>query len=63
LSSKTKDETAVAALQVVVHETTSKLNLAIGVLVHLFDGKVEIVMKSWIISFSKQRSFGRKWLK
>ncbi len=61
LSSKTKDEPAVVALQVVVHEATSKLNLAMGVLVHLFGGEVKVVMISWIISFSKQRSFGRKW--
>ena len=63
LSSKAKEEPAVVAFQVVVHEETSKLNLAIGVLVHLFGGEVEVVMISWIITFSKQRSFGRKWCK
>jgi hypothetical protein len=46
-------EPAVVALQVVVYEATSKLNLAIGVMVHLFGGEVEVVMISWIISFSK----------
>jgi hypothetical protein len=35
LSSKNKEEPAVVALQVVVHEATSKLNLAIGVIVGL----------------------------
>jgi hypothetical protein len=53
LSSKTKEEPAVVALQVAVHEATSKLNLAILVLVHLFGGEVKVVMISWIISFSK----------
>ncbi len=53
LSSKTKEEPAVVALQVVVHEATSKLNLAIGVKVHLFGGEVEVVIISWIIFFSK----------
>jgi hypothetical protein len=63
LSLKPKEEPAVVALQVVVHESTSKLTLAIGVMVHLFGGDVEVVMISWIIFFSKQRSFGRKWCK
>jgi hypothetical protein len=35
---------------VVVREATSKLNLAIGDVVHLFGGEVEIVMMSWIIT-------------
>jgi hypothetical protein len=60
LSSKTKGEPAVVVLRVVVLEATSKLNLAIRLLVHLFSGEVEVVMIPWIISFSKQRSFGRK---
>jgi hypothetical protein len=41
------------ALRVVVHDATSELNLAIGVMVHLFGREVEVVMISWIISFSK----------
>jgi hypothetical protein len=57
LSSKTKEEHAVAVLQVVVHEATSKLYVSMGFLVHLLSGEVEVVMISWIISFSKPRSF------
>jgi hypothetical protein len=53
LSSKTKEESAVVALQVVVYEATSKLNLAIGVMGHLFGGEGEVVVISWIISFIK----------
>jgi hypothetical protein len=34
-----------------------------GVLVHLFGGEDEVLMISWIISFSKLRSFGGKWRK
>jgi hypothetical protein len=64
LSQKAKEEPAVVvALQVVLHEATSKLNLAIGVLVLLFDDEVKVVMILRTISFSKQRSFGRKWCK
>ncbi len=63
LSSITKEEPAVVALQVVVHEATSKLNLAIGVMVHLFGSEVKVVMISWITSFRKWKSFGRKWRK
>jgi hypothetical protein len=54
LSSKPKEEPAVVALQVVVHESTSKLTSATGVMVHLFHGDVEVVMISWIISFRKK---------
>ncbi len=61
LFSKTKEEPGVVALQVVAHEATSELNLAIGVMVHLFGSEVEVLMISWIISFGKWRSFGRKW--
>ena len=53
LSLKPKEEPAMVALQVVVHELTSKLTLAIGVMVHLFGGNVKVVMISWIISFRK----------
>ncbi len=60
LSSKAKEDPTVVALQVVVHEATSKLNLAVGVLVHLIGSEVMVVMISWIISFSKQWSSGRK---
>jgi hypothetical protein len=42
-----------AALEMVVHEATSKLNLAKGVMVHLFGGEAKGVMISLIISFSK----------
>jgi hypothetical protein len=48
-----KEDPAVVALHVLVHEATSKLNLAIGVMVHLFGGEVKVVMISLIISFSK----------
>ncbi len=50
---KTNEESAVVALQVVVHEATSKANLAIEDVVHLFGGEVKVVMISRIISFSK----------
>jgi hypothetical protein len=53
LFSKTKEEPGVVALQVVAHEATSELNLAIGVMVHLFGSEVEVLMISWIISFGK----------
>ncbi len=53
LSSKPKEEPAVVALQVVVHESTSKLILA-TVTLHLFGGDVELVMISWIISLEKK---------
>ncbi len=53
LSSKPKEEPAVVALHVVVHESTSKLTLATGVMVHLFGGDIELEMISWIISFRK----------
>ncbi len=54
LSSKPKKEPAVVALQVVVHESTSKLASATGIMVHLFGGDVELVMISWIIYFRKK---------
>ncbi len=41
LSSKPKEESAVVTLGVVVHESTTKLILATGVMVHLFGGGVE----------------------
>ncbi len=65
LSLKPKEEPAVAVvvLRVVVHESTSKLILATGITVHLFGSDIELVMISWIKSFRKQRSFGRKWHK
>ncbi len=44
LSSKPKEEPAVVALGVVVHESTSKLTSATGVMVHQFDGDIELVM-------------------
>ncbi len=44
LSSKLKEGPAVVALGVVVHESTSKLTSATGVMVHLFGGNVELVM-------------------
>jgi hypothetical protein len=53
LSSKTKEDSAVVALGVVVHEATSKSNLAVEVMVHLFGSEVEAGMISWIIFFSK----------
>ncbi len=63
LSSKPKEEPAVVALGVVLHESTYKLTSATGVMVHLFGGDVELVMIFWIVHFRKERSFGRKWLK
>ncbi len=53
LSLKPKEKPAVVALQVVVHESTSKLTLDTGVMAHLFGDDVEVVMISWIISFRK----------
>jgi hypothetical protein len=50
LSSKPKDKPAVVALQVGVYESTFKLTLATGVIVHLYGGDIEVVMISWIIS-------------
>ncbi len=38
-----------AALGVVVHESTTKFTSATGVMVHLFGGEVELVMICWII--------------
>ncbi len=49
LPSKPKEESAVVALGVVVHESTSKLTSATGVMVHLFGGDVELVMICWIV--------------
>ncbi len=37
------------ALGVVVHESTTKLTFATGVMVHLFGGDVELVMICWSI--------------
>ncbi len=53
LSLKPMEEHAVVALQVVVRESTSKLTLATGVMVHLFGSDVEVVMISWITYFRK----------
>jgi hypothetical protein len=44
LSLKPKEEPAVVALQVVVHESTSELISATEVAVHLFGNDVELVM-------------------
>ncbi len=44
VSSKHKEEPAVVALGVVVHESTTKLTSATGVMVHLFGGDFELVM-------------------
>ncbi len=53
LSSKPKEELAVVALGVVVHESSSKLTSATGVMVHLFGSDVELVMICWIVFFRK----------
>ncbi len=53
LSSKPKEEPAVVALGVVVHESTTKLTSATGVMVHLFGSDVELVMICWIVYFRK----------
>ncbi len=44
LSLKPKEEPAVIDLGVVVHESTSKLTSATGVMVHLFGSDVELVI-------------------
>ncbi len=46
---KPKEEPDVVALGVVVHESTSKLTSATGVMVRLFGGDVELVMICLII--------------
>jgi hypothetical protein len=48
-----KEEPAVVALQVGVHESTSKLTSATGVMVHLFGSDIKVVMISLIISVRK----------
>jgi hypothetical protein len=48
LSSKPKEEPAVVALRVVVHESTTKLTSVTGVMVHLFGGDVELVMIDYL---------------
>ncbi len=53
LISKPKEETAVVNLGVVVHESTSKLTSATGIMVHLFGGDFELVMICWIVDFQK----------
>ncbi len=53
LSSKPKKEPAVVALGVVIHESTSKLTSAAGVMVHLFGSDFELVMIFWIVDFRK----------
>ncbi len=53
LSLKPKEEPAVVALEVGVHESTSKLISATGVMVHLFGGDVELVMICWLVYFRK----------
>jgi hypothetical protein len=52
LLSKTNIEPAVVALSLVVHEETIEFNWANGLMVHLFGTKLEVVMISWITSFS-----------
>jgi hypothetical protein len=42
------------ALGVVVHESTTKLTSARGVMVHLFGGGVELVMICWIVVIWKE---------
>ncbi len=54
LSSKPKEEPAVVALGVVVHESTTKFASAIGVMVHLFGSDDELVMICWIVYFRKK---------
>ena len=49
LPSKPKKEPDVITLGVVVHESTSKLTSATGVMVRLFGGDVELVMIFWIV--------------
>jgi hypothetical protein len=53
LSSKPKEEPTVVALGVVVHELTSKLTSATGVMVLLFGSDIELVMICWIVYFRK----------
>ncbi len=53
LSSKPKEDPTVVALGVVVHESTTKLTSATGVMVHLFGGDVELVLICWIVYFKK----------
>ncbi len=50
---KPKEEPAVVALGVEVHESTTKLTSATGVMVHLFGSDVELVMICWIVYFRK----------
>jgi hypothetical protein len=52
LSSKTNKEPAVVALPLVVHEETIKFNWDRGPMVHPFGSELEVVMISWITSFS-----------
>ncbi len=49
LPSKPKEEADVITLEVVVHESTTKLTSATGVMVRLFGGDVELVMICWIV--------------
>ncbi len=49
LPSKPKDEPDVITLGVVVHESTSKLASATGVMVGLFGGDIKLVMFCWIV--------------
>ncbi len=53
LSLKPKEEPVVVALGVVVHESTSVLTSATGVMVHLFGNDIELVMIFWIVYFRK----------
>ncbi len=53
LIAKPKEEPAVVALGPVVHESTSKLTSATGVVVHLFGDDIELVMICWIVDFRK----------
>ncbi len=50
---KPKEEPAVVALGVLVHQSSSKLISATGVMVHLFGSDVELVMICWIVDFRK----------
>jgi hypothetical protein len=52
LPSKTNKESAVAALPLVVRDDTIEFNWARGPMVHLFGSELEVVLISWITSFS-----------
>jgi hypothetical protein len=52
LFSKTNKEAAVVALPLVVYEDTIEFNWARGPMLHLIGSELEVVMISWISSFS-----------